>query len=43
MTLKLLQELELPLIEVLAEMELHGMKLDKSHLQKLSQLIQTKT
>ena len=40
--LKLLQELELPLIEVLAEMELHGMKLDKSHLQKLSQLIQQK-
>ena len=39
---KLLQELELPLIEVLAEMELHGMKLDKSHLQKLSQLIQQK-
>lgn len=40
--LKLLQELELPLVEVLAEMELHGMKLDKSHLQKLSQLIQRK-
>ncbi len=40
--LKLLLELELPLIEVLAEMEIHGMKLDKSHLQKLSQLIQQK-
>ena len=40
--LKLLLDLELPLIEVLAEMEIHGMKLDKSHLQKLSQLIQRK-
>ena len=40
--LKLLLELELPLVEVLAEMEIHGMKLDKSHLQKLSQLIQKK-
>ena len=40
--LKLLLELELPLIEVLAEMEIHGMKLDKSHLQKLAQLIQQK-
>ena len=40
--LKLLLELELPLIEVLAEMEIHGMKLDKGHLQKLSKLIQQK-
>ena len=40
--LKLLLELELPLIEVLAEMEIYGMKLDKTHLQKLSQLIQQK-
>ena len=40
--LKLFQELELPLIEVLAEMEIHGMKLDKSHLQNLSKIIQKK-
>ena len=40
--LKLLLELELPLIEVLAKMELHGMKVDKGHLQKLSKLLQQK-
>ena len=40
--LKLLMELELPLIEVLAEMELQGMKVDKGHLQKLSKLLQQK-
>ncbi len=40
--LKLFLELELPLIEVLAEMEIHGMKLDQSHLQKLSKSIQKK-
>lgn len=38
--LKLFLELELPLIEVLAEMEIHGMKLDQKHLQNLSQKIQ---
>ncbi|MBL7019814.1 MAG: DNA polymerase I [Nitrospinaceae bacterium] len=38
--LKLFLELELPLIEVLAEMEIHGMKLDESHLQNLSKKIQ---
>ncbi len=40
--LKLFQEMELPLLEVLAEMEIHGMKLDQSHLQNLSKLIQQK-
>ena len=40
--LKLFQELELPLIEVLAEMEIHGMKVDRSHLQNLSQVIHGK-
>jgi DNA polymerase I len=40
--LKLFQELEVPLLKVLAEMEIHGMKLDKGHLQKLSTLIQGK-
>ncbi|MBT5026822.1 MAG: DNA polymerase I [Nitrospina sp.] len=39
---KLFQEMELPLIEVLAEMEIHGMKLDSDHLQNLSKLIQVK-
>lgn len=38
--LKLFMELELPLLEVLAEMEIHGMKLDQNHLQNLSQKIQ---
>lgn len=38
--LKLFLELELPLIEVLAEMEIHGMKLDQKHLQNLSKKIQ---
>ena len=40
--LKLFQELELPLIEVLAEMEIHGMKVDRSHLQNLSKVIHGK-
>ncbi len=40
--LKLFLDLELPLIEVLAEMEIHGMKLDQKHLQKLSEAIQKK-
>ena len=40
--LKLLLELELPLIEVLAKMERHGMQVDRNHLKKLSQLIQQK-
>ncbi len=40
--LKLFLDLELPLIEVLAEMEIHGMKLDPKHLQKLSKTIQKK-
>jgi DNA polymerase I len=40
--LKLFQEMELPLIEVLAEMEIHGMKLNSGHLQNLSKLIQLK-
>ncbi len=40
--LKLLQEMELPLLEVLAEMEIQGMKLDRGHLQNLSKLIQQK-
>ena len=37
--LKLFHDLELPLIEVLADMEIHGVKLDQKHLQKLSQKI----
>ncbi len=40
--LKLFLDLESPLIEVLAEMEIHGMKLDPKHLQKLSKTIQKK-
>jgi DNA polymerase I len=40
--LKIFEEMEVPLVEVLAEMEIHGMKLDKSHLQNLSKLIQGK-
>ena len=40
--LQLFENLELPLIYVLAEMEIHGMKLDKNHLQKLSAVIQEK-
>ncbi|MBT3510205.1 MAG: DNA polymerase I [Nitrospina sp.] len=40
--LKIFEELEVPLLEVLAEMEIHGMKLDKDHLQNLSKLIQKK-
>jgi DNA polymerase I len=40
--LKIFEELEVPLLEVLAEMEIHGMKLDKEHLQKFSKLIQEK-
>jgi len=35
--LKIFKELELPLLEVLGDMELQGMALDKPHLQKLSQ------
>lgn len=34
--LKLYQEVEIPLIEVLAEMELNGIKLDRDYLEKLS-------
>ena len=37
--LKIFKKLELPLLEVLGDMELQGMALDKSHLQKLSQKI----
>ena len=37
--LKLFHDLELPLIEVLADMEILGVKLDQKHLQKLSQKI----
>ena len=40
--LQLFQDLELPLLEVLAEMEIHGMKLDKKHLQNLSTIITEK-
>ena len=40
--LQLFQELELPLLEVLAEMEIHGMKLDQKHLQNLSTIIEKK-
>ena len=37
--LKIFEKIELPLLEVLGGMELQGMALDKSHLQKLSQKI----
>ena len=37
--LKIFEKLELPLLKVLGDMELEGMALDKSHLQKLSQKI----
>ncbi|MEK9629279.1 MAG: DNA polymerase I [Nitrospinota bacterium] len=37
--LKIFEEMELPLLQVLGGMELQGMALDKSHLQKLSQKI----
>ena len=37
--LKIFEKLELPLLEVLGDMELQGMALDKPHLQKLSQRI----
>ena len=37
--LKIFEKIELPLLEVLGDMELQGMALDKSHLQKLSQRI----
>ena len=37
--LKIFEKLELPLLEVLGDMELQGMALNKSHLQKLSQRI----
>ena len=37
--LKIFETLELPLLEVLGDMELQGMALNKSHLQKLSQKI----
>jgi len=40
--LQLFQKLELPLLEVLAEMEIHGMKLDQKHLQNLSTIIEKK-
>jgi len=40
--LQLFQELELPLLEVLAQMETHGMKLDQKHLQNLSRIIAEK-
>ena len=40
--LQLFQELELPLLEVLAEMEIHGMKLDQKHLQNFSTIIEKK-
>ena len=40
--LQLFQDLELPLLEVLAEMEIHGMKLDQKHLQNLSAIIEGK-
>ena len=36
---KIFEKLELPLLEVLGDMELQGMALDKGHLQKLSQRI----
>jgi DNA polymerase I len=37
--LKIFEKLELPLLQVLGDMELQGMALDKPHLQKLSQKI----
>ena len=37
--LNIFEKIELPLLEVLGDMELKGMALDKSHLQKLSQKI----
>jgi len=37
--LKIFEKIELPLLEVLGDMELQGMALDKPHLQKLSQRI----
>ena len=40
--LQLFQDLELPLLEVLAEMEIQGMKLDQKHLQNLSTIIEGK-
>ena len=40
--LQLFQDLELPLLEVLAGMEIHGMKLDQKHLQNLSTKIEGK-
>jgi DNA polymerase I len=40
--LKVFEDMELPLLEVLAEMEIHGMKLDQSHLQNLSKIIEQK-
>lgn len=38
-TLKLFDEIELPLLEVLAEIELNGVYIDEKHLKKLSTLI----
>ena len=35
-TLKLYKEIELPLLEVLAEMEINGVHVDRKHLLKLS-------
>ena len=35
-TLKLYEELELPLIDVLADMEMTGVKVDREHLKKMS-------
>ena len=37
--LKIFEKIELPLLKVLGDMELQGMAVDKSHLQKLSQRI----
>ncbi len=39
---QLFRDLELPLLEVLAEMEIHGMKLNQKHLQNFSATIEKK-
>ena len=41
-TLKLFKEIELPLLEVLAEIEINGVHIDKNHLTKLSIIIEKK-
>ena len=41
-TLKLYEELELPLIDVLADMEMTGVKVDREHLKKMSSKLSKK-